>query len=59
MKFDYIVGNPPYNGSLHLKILEKSYKKLNENGKLIFVHPSRWCSDNSIFNKIAKSKLIF
>ena len=51
MEFDYIFGNPPYNGNLHLKILEKSYKKLNENGKLIFVHPSRWCSDLAYYSK--------
>ena len=51
MEFDYIFGNPPYKGNLHLKILEKSYKKLNKNGKLIFVHPSRWCSDLAYYSK--------
>lgn len=45
MQFDYIIGNPPYKADLHLKILNKVYKYLNTNGKLVWIHPSRWCTD--------------
>jgi len=44
MKFDIIVGNPPYLRGLHLKILKKCVENLKENGKLIFVHPGEWLS---------------
>lgn len=39
MKFDNIVGNPPY-GTLHIKIFNKSFDILKDAGHLIFIHPS-------------------
>ena len=30
MNFNHIVMNPPYNGSLHLKILKEAKKHSNE-----------------------------
>jgi hypothetical protein len=42
MKFDAIVGNPPYKSSLHLKFLDFCYEKLKYSGQLVMVHPSYW-----------------
>ncbi len=47
MKFDYIIGNPPYDNScsndksnkLYITITEKSIKLLNENGVIGFITP--------------------
>ena len=39
MKFDLIIGNPPYEGNLHLEILDK-IKDFCDN--IIFIHPSSW-----------------
>jgi hypothetical protein len=57
-KFDVVVGNPPYKKNLHLKFLELTVNCLNENGKIVWVHPARWLQDptapfkkNSDFNK--------
>ena len=42
MKFDVAIMNPPYNGSLHLKILEKVIPIAN---KVINISPVRWLQD--------------
>ena len=40
--FDIVLGNPPYNRSVDLKFLNKSYS-ISE--KVLFVHPSTWLID--------------
>lgn len=46
MKFDYIVGNPPYMRRLHFKVSIKTFKQLKENGEFIFIQPA-----TAFFNK--------
>lgn len=42
MKFDTIIQNPPYKGSLHLEFLEKGLNVLNKNGKMVIIEPATW-----------------
>jgi predicted RNA methylase len=42
MNFDHIIMNPPYNGSLHLKILKEAMKHSND---IVNLSPIRWLQD--------------
>ena len=42
MKFDYIIQNPPYNGSLHLDFLAKGLDLLSDKGKMVIIEPCTW-----------------
>lgn len=41
-KFDYIIQNPPYSGSLHLEFLKKGYELLSDTGKMVIIEPATW-----------------
>lgn len=42
MKFNFIVSNPPYNGTLHLKLFNEMLNNLDPNGKVAIVEPATW-----------------
>jgi methylase of polypeptide subunit release factors len=49
MKFDVVVGNPPYqnkeenaDGALWLRFVNKGMDHLAQNGKLVFITPTSW-----------------
>jgi hypothetical protein len=52
MQFSLIIGNPPYNQNLDLKILKDVYE-LSE--RTCFVHPVGWLYDNKNINRLFKS----
>lgn len=45
MKFDVVVGNPPYDRNLHLKVINTVIKNLSPEGYGCFIHPARWLED--------------
>lgn len=64
MKFDVVVGNPPYqkennqNGKLYPNFYLKSYELINDNGYIAFITPSAWLKRAAlIFNKMRENIL--
>ena len=51
MKFDVVVGNPPYDRSLHLKILAEVMKRLSDEGEVVWLAPIRWLQDPLMLQK--------
>ena len=54
MKFDVVVGNPPYqnkeenaDGALWLRFVNKGLQHLRVNGKLVFITPTSWVGKQS------------
>jgi putative lipoic acid-binding regulatory protein len=72
MKFDVIVGNPPYQApkdtqvpggssiTLWDKFVNTSLDFLEKNGYLCFVHPSKWRNiDGNLWNKMSKKQILY
>jgi site-specific DNA-methyltransferase (adenine-specific) len=62
MKFDVIVGNPPYQikvgdsntEPIWNKFVEKAFQLVNVGGYVSLIHPSGWRSNKGRFNYIKK-----
>ena len=41
-KFDFVIGNPPFNGGLWKSFMDLSHNILNKNSYVLFIHPGTW-----------------
>lgn len=51
MKFDYIIQNPPYNGTLYMDFFNKGLDLLSSTGEMIIICPSTWCINLNPYSK--------
>ena len=49
MKFDVVVGNPPYDRNLHLKILAEVMKHLSDEGEIVWLCPIKLYKKSNLF----------
>ena len=49
MKFDVVVGNPPYDRNLHLKILAEVMKHLSDEGEVVWLCPIKLYKKSNLF----------
>jgi len=65
MKFDIIIGNPPYNSekktgrsNLYQKFVDKSCKLITSSGKILFITPQGWLNIGSADFKAYRENII-
>jgi hypothetical protein len=61
MKFDYVVGNPPYDGvaALHQKFFVKAFNLINETGTVAFIQPATpYFNKKNVRKKVADLEMI-
>ena len=65
MKFDVIIGNPPYSKvknervRLWSKFIDRSFEIMNDDSLLLFVTPSSWLSSTNYSYSVLKDRLSY
>lgn len=56
MRFDVIIGNPPYNNDLYLDFVVKSHRVAKYN--VCMITPAKWHAKNSVDNEFFRDEIV-
>lgn len=58
MRFDVVLGNPPYNDNMYLDFIEKGFELLKEDGNLVMITPAKFVYRLSEPDKAFRSEML-
>ena len=58
MKFDVVVGNPPYNNDMYLDFVQLGYNLLKDKGIMIMITPAKWQAKGGKKNEDFREKIV-
>lgn len=58
MKFDVVIGNPPYNNDLYLDFVQSGYNLLKDKGIMNMITPAKWQAKGGKKNEDFREKIV-
>lgn len=58
MKFDTVIGNPPYNNDMYIDFVNLGHKLLRKDGVEILITPAKWQAKGGEKNGIFREKIV-
>ena len=58
MKFDVVIGNPPYNNDLYLDFVQSGYNILKDKGIMNMITPAKWQAKGGKKNEDFREKIV-
>ena len=58
MKFDVVIGNPPYNNDLYLDFVQTGYNLLKDDGVMVQITPAKWQAKGGKKNEDFRANIV-
>ena len=58
MKFDVVIGNPPYNNDMYLDFVQLGYRLIKDDGYELMITPAKWQAKSGVKNEEFRDKIV-